>query len=164
MQPSIIEPWRAWSFSFNRSARAAITFQVILQLKRNDTMKAFMIPTAVVLVMAAAAVQAHAQLKQSTPAEGAVVTEMPAAIDLTFSESARVTAVSIQKDQEPKQKLKAPRGAAAEHISVAVSKLAPGSYTLTWRAVSEDDGHIMSGELHFKVAAMTMRMDKPTKP
>lgn len=127
-------------------------------------MKAFMIPTAVVLVMAAAAVQAHAHLKQSTPAEGAVVTEMPATIELTFSESARVTAVSIQKDQEPKQTLKAPTGTAAEHISVAVPKLVPGSYTLTWRVVSEDDGHIMSGELHFKVAAMNMRMDKPTKP
>jgi methionine-rich copper-binding protein CopC len=127
-------------------------------------MKALTIPTAVMLVMAAAAVQAHAHLKQSTPAEGAVVTEMPAAIELTFSESARVTAVSLQKDQEPKQTLKAPAGAAAEHISVAVPKLVPGSYTLTWRVVSEDDGHIMSGELHFKVAAMTMRMDKPTKP
>jgi methionine-rich copper-binding protein CopC len=127
-------------------------------------MKAFMIPTALVLVMAAAAVQAHAHLKQSTPAEGAVVTEMPAAIELTFSESARVTAVFLQKDQEPKQTLKAPTGAAAEHISVAVPKLVAGSYTLTWRVVSEDDGHIMSGELHFKVAAMNMRMDKPTKP
>jgi methionine-rich copper-binding protein CopC len=127
-------------------------------------MKAFMIPTAVVLVMAAAVVQAHAHLKQSTPAEGAIVSEMPAAIEMTFSESARVTAVSIQKDQEPKQTLKAPTGAAAEHISVAVPKLAPGSYTLTWRVVSDDDGHIMSGALHFKVAAMNVRMDKPTKP
>ena len=127
-------------------------------------MRAFVIPTTVVWLMAAAAAQAHAHLQQSTPAEGAVVAEMPAAIDLTFSESARVTAVSIQKDQEPKQTLKAPMGAAAQHISVAVPKLAPGNYTLTWRVVSEDDGHMMSGELHFKVAAMTMRMDKPMKP
>jgi len=86
-------------------------------------MKAFIIPTAVMLAMAAAAAQAHVHLKQSTPAEGAVVTEMPAAIELTFSESARVTAVSLRKDQEPKQTLKEPAGAAAEHISVAVPQL-----------------------------------------
>jgi methionine-rich copper-binding protein CopC len=127
-------------------------------------MKVCLIPTAMVLLMAAAAAQAHAHLKQSTPAEGAVVTEMPAAIELTFSESARVTALSLQKDQEPKQTLKAPTGSAAEHITIAVPKLVPGNYTLTWRVVSEDDGHIMSGALHFKVAAMTMRMDKPAKP
>jgi methionine-rich copper-binding protein CopC len=127
-------------------------------------MKSFMPPTTVALLLAAGSVQAHAHLKQSTPAEGAVVTEAPAAIELTFSESARVTLVSIQKGQEPKQTLIAPTGAAAEHISVSVPKLVPESYTLSWRVVSEDDGHIMSGELHFKVAAMTMRMDKPTKP
>ncbi|GAC1507359.1 MAG: hypothetical protein NVS1B6_15030 [Steroidobacteraceae bacterium] len=127
-------------------------------------MKARMIPTSIVLLMAAAAVQAHARLKLSAPAEGAVVTEMPAAIELTFSESARVTAVFLQRDQEPKQTLHAPTGAATEHISVAVPRLVPGRYTLTWRVVSESDGHIMPGTLHFRVAAMTMRMDKPTKP
>ena len=128
-------------------------------------MKKLFIPLGFVLALAAANAHAHAHLKMSTPAEGAVVTEMPTAVVLTFSEAARITAVSLQKDQEPKQTLKAPTGPAAEQISVAVPKLAPGSYTLSWRVVSADDNHIMSGELHFKVAAAkTMPTDMPMKP
>ena len=76
------------------------------------------------------------------------------AVGLTFSEAARITAVSAKKYQEPKQTLTPPSGAPAEHISVAVPKLAPGSYTLSWRVMS-DDNHSMSGELHFNVSALT---------
>ena len=114
-----------------------------------------------ILTLAAFGANAHAHLKASTPKEGATVTKMPASISLTFSESARITAVSIQKDQEPKQKLTAPTST-GEQISIEVPKLAAGNYTLTWRVASTDDNHIMSGELHFKVAPMAM--DMPMKP
>lgn len=114
-----------------------------------------------ILTLAAISAQAHAHLKASTPKEGETVTMMPASISLTFSESARITAVSIQKDQEPKLKLTAPTST-GEQLSVAVPKLTAGSYTLTWRVASTDDNHIMSGELHFKVAPMAM--DMPMKP
>lgn len=106
-----------------------------------------------ILTLAAFGAQAHAHLKTSNPKEGAVVTEMPASISLTFSESARITSVSIQKDREPKQKLSAPTSS-GEKISVEVPKLAAGSYTLSWRVASKADNHIMSGELHFNVAPM----------
>ena len=105
-----------------------------------------------IFTLAAFGAQAHARLKASNPKEGAVVTEMPASISLTFSESARITAVSIQKDQEPKRKLTAP-SATGEQIDVPVPTLSPGAYTLSWRVASTDDNHIMSGELHFKVTA-----------
>jgi methionine-rich copper-binding protein CopC len=111
------------------------------------------------LTLAALGAQAHAHLKASNPKEGAVVTEMPASISLTFSESARITALWIQKDQEPKQKLTAPT-TAGEQIDVTVPTLSPGAYTLSWRVVSTDDNHIMSAELHFKVASKT---DMPMK-
>ena len=124
-------------------------------------MKSVTLVAGAILSMAAFGAQAHAQLKASSPKEGETVTMMPASISLTFSESARITAVSIQKDQEPKQKLTAPT-TAGEQLSVELPKLAAGSYTLTWRVASTDDNHIMSGELHFKVAAM--KMDMPMKP
>jgi methionine-rich copper-binding protein CopC len=113
-----------------------------------------------ILTFTALSVQAHAHLKSSTPKEGETVKMMPASISLTFSESARITAVSIQKDQEPKQKLTAPTST-GEQISVEVPKLTAGTYTLTWRVASTDDNHIMAGELHFKVAPMKMDMPKP---
>jgi methionine-rich copper-binding protein CopC len=105
------------------------------------------------LTLAAASAEAHAHLKSSDPKEGAEVTQMPAAISLTFSESARITAVAIRRNQEPKQALPAP-ATVGETISVAVPTLAPGAYTLSWRVLSTDDNHIMSGELHFKVVPM----------
>jgi copper resistance protein C len=123
-------------------------------------MKKLSLVSSTLLTLVAIAAQAHAHLKASNPKEGETVMEVPTSISLTFSESARVTAVSIQKDQEAKQTLTAPT-TAGEQISIAVPKLSAGSYTLTWRVASTDDNHIMSGELHFKV--MPMKMDKPTK-
>src|SRR3977135_59188 len=117
------------------------------------SMKKLNLAAGALLTLAAFGAQAHAHLKASNPKEGAVVTEMPTAISLTFSESARITAVSIQKDQETKQKLTAPT-TTGEQISIEVPTLAPGAYTLSWRVASTDDNHIMSGELHFKVAPM----------
>jgi methionine-rich copper-binding protein CopC len=103
------------------------------------------------LVLVSVGAHAHAHLKASTPAEGAVVAQSPSSISLTFSESARITALSIQKDQEPKQKLTPPSTTGAD-IAVGIPKLAAGAYTLSWRVMSTDDNHIMSGELHFKVS------------
>jgi copper resistance protein C len=114
-------------------------------------MKKLTLVAGAILTLAAIGAQAHAHLKASNPQEGAVVTKMPASISLTFSESARITALWIQKDQEPNQKLAAPTST-GEQINVTVPTLLPGSYTLRWRVASTEDNHIMSGELHFKVA------------
>ena len=124
-------------------------------------MKTLNLVAGAILTLVAFGAQAHAHLKASNPQEGAVLTETPASISLTFSESARITSVSIQKNQEPKQKLVAPTSTGEQH-SVEVPKLAAGSYTLSWRVASTDDNHIMPGELHFKVAPM--KMDMKSKP
>ncbi len=118
-------------------------------------MKKLTLAAGAFLTLAALGAQAHAHLTASDPKEGTVITEIPAAISLTFSESARITAVSIQKDQEPKQKLTAPT-TSGKQIDVPVPPtLSPGAYTLSWRVLSTDDNHIMSGELHFNVASKT---------
>ena len=124
-------------------------------------MKKLTLVAGAILTFAAFGAHAHAYLKASTPKEGETVTLMPTAISLTFSEAARITAVTIQKDQGPKQKLSAP-SSTGEQISVEVPKLDAGSYTLSWRVASTDDNHIMSGALHFKVAPT--KMDMPMKP
>jgi methionine-rich copper-binding protein CopC len=109
---------------------------------------------AVCLVLVSLGAHAHAHLKASTPAEGAVLAQAPPSISLVFSESARITALSLQKDQEPKQKL-TPPSTSGSNITVDIPTLAAGSYTLSWRVMSTDDNHIMSGELHFKVGGGT---------
>ena len=124
-------------------------------------MKQLTVAAGAILTLAAFGARAHAHLEGSNPKEGEMVTMMPGSISLSFSESARITAVSIQKDQEPKQKLAAPTST-GEKINVDIPKLVAGSYTLKWRVASTDDNHIMSGVLHFKVAPM--KMDMPMKP
>ena len=105
----------------------------------------------VALVSFAAAASAHAHLKEAVPAEGSTVKASPDHIVLTFSEAAKLTALTIQKDGEPEQKVAALPTTEAAQLSVAAPKLSPGKYVVNWRVVS-DDTHIMSGKLHFTVA------------
>ena len=93
---------------------------------------------------------AHAHLKEAQPAEGSVMKAAPANIVLKFSEAARLTALTVQKEGEAEQKLAPLPSAPAAEVSVPAPKLAPGKYVLNWRVVS-DDNHIMSGKLHFTV-------------
>jgi methionine-rich copper-binding protein CopC len=102
------------------------------------------------LLCLAVVAQAHTHLKSAAPAEGSTV-KAPEQITLTFSEAARVTALSIQKEGEAEQKLAPLPTAAADHVTVAAPKLAPGKYTVNWRVVS-DDSHVMSGKVHFTVS------------
>jgi len=94
---------------------------------------------------------AHAHLLQAMPAEGSVLTHSPASFAFKFNEAATLTALSLQKAGEPEQRLPIPDSKATTQISVAAPMLGPGSYTLTYRVLS-DDHHIVSGHIQFKVS------------
>lgn len=101
-----------------------------------------------VLVTFAVTASAHAHLEKSSPAVGSIVPTSPAQVILDFSEAVRLTALSITKGDEPKQNLKRLPTTVAQQITVALPPLTPGTYALNWRVLS-DDGHVMSGTLHF---------------
>jgi len=103
------------------------------------------------LASLAAVAQAHTHLKDATPAEGSTVKASPESITLTFSEAARLTALTIQKEGGEEQKVAQLPAESAAKITVPAPKLAPGKYIVSWRVVS-GDSHIMSGKLHFTVA------------
>jgi methionine-rich copper-binding protein CopC len=94
---------------------------------------------------------AHAHLQKSSPADNSVITTSPSNLVLNFSEAARLTALSIQKDSEPAQSLKPLPTTAAQQISVPLPQLTSGTYSVSWRVLS-DDGHVMAGALHFTLA------------
>jgi len=100
------------------------------------------------LLLAAATAHAHAHLTSSDPGEGSSG-KSPGQIVLNFSESARLTALSLQLKGAEKRKL-APPATTAARLAIPLSSLAPGSYTLEWRALG-GDGHITSGAVHFTV-------------
>jgi methionine-rich copper-binding protein CopC len=100
------------------------------------------------LVLATTGADAHSHLKGSVPGDGSVVNAAPASIVLKFSEAAKLTALTLQKDGGAEQKLAPLPSAAAAEISVPAPKLEPGKYVVSYRVVS-DDNHIMSGKLEF---------------
>jgi copper transport protein len=104
----------------------------------------------VILGLASFKAQAHAHLLEATPADGGVLTEAPPSFTLLFNEPARLTALSIQKDGEVPQKIGGLAAAASARWVIAAPKLTPGSYTLSYRVVS-DDSHIMSGSIKFRL-------------
>jgi methionine-rich copper-binding protein CopC len=115
-------------------------------------MKILSLLSGLVLVMFGVTANAHAHLQKSSPADNSVITASPSNLVLNFSEAARLTALSIQRDEEPKQNLKPLPTTAAQQISVPLPPLTPGTYSVNWRVVS-DDGHVMAGALHFTLAA-----------
>ena len=98
--------------------------------------------------------QAHAHLEKSTPADGSTLAAAPAAVEMTFSEVARLTSLSIQRDQDPRQVIKELPAVADKTLRIALPTLTPGVYTLAWRVVAAD-GHVSSGAVHFTISAST---------
>ena len=105
------------------------------------------------LVVLAGAAQAHTHLESATPADNAVLASAPSQVTLRFSEPTRLTALTIQKEgeKEPHRLQSLPKEQAKE-LNAPLAPLGAGKYTLNWRAIGADN-HVMSGELHFSVAA-----------
>jgi methionine-rich copper-binding protein CopC len=101
-----------------------------------------------VLLFCAVSAHAHAHLSASIPQDGSTG-KAPEQIVLTFSETTRLTAMSLQREGDASRKLPLPATPAAQ-FTVPLTKLLPGRYTLSWRALS-GDGHVTSGSLHFTV-------------
>jgi methionine-rich copper-binding protein CopC len=101
------------------------------------------------LLLSVVTAHAHAHLTASAPAEGSTGTA-PEHIVLTFSEAARITAMTLQHEGEAPRKLTPLPAEMAARITVPLPRLSPGKYTLSWRVVS-DDGHVVPGTLHFTV-------------
>jgi methionine-rich copper-binding protein CopC len=119
---------------------------------RRLTMKILSLLSGLALVAFGVAANAHAHLQKSSPADNSVITTSPPNLVLNFSEAARLTALSIQKDSEPARNLKPLPTTAAQQISVPLPQLTSGTYSVSWRVVSAD-GHVMAGALHFTLAA-----------
>jgi methionine-rich copper-binding protein CopC len=104
--------------------------------------------TASILCLVAASAHAHAHLTDSDPREGSTI-KAPAQLVLTFSEAARLTAVTLQKEGAEAHKLTPPT-LMAVRLAIPLPALAAGRYTVSWRVVA-NDGHVTSGALHFSV-------------
>ena len=107
---------------------------------------------AAVLALFAGVAQAHTHLEKAMPADNSVLASPPSELMLHFSEVSRLTALSIQKEGDKESPISALPKEPSKEVAVPLSSLAPGKYLVKWRAVGSDK-HVMSGTLHFTVAA-----------
>ena len=99
-------------------------------------MKPLFLLAALAVLSGAPAALAHVHLTASTPADGGVVAGTPAHIVLKFSESARLTALTISKVHGTEAKKLGPLPKQpGEHFEIAAPPLAPGIYTVQYRAL-----------------------------
>ena len=103
------------------------------------------------LCLWAAGALAHTQLSSSSPGHEAVLSTPPEKVSLTFSESVRLTLVSVEA-AGISHRLDVDASSASTNFELSVPQLAPGKYTIRWRALSADT-HVMSGEIVFTVSS-----------
>jgi copper transport protein len=108
-----------------------------------------------IVVVPASPAGAHAILLRTEPSPQTTLSSAPAAVRLDFSEPVEVAFGAVRVfdvdgtavDGGPVRRAQGNR-----QVSVALPRLNDGTYTVTWRAVS-DDGHPVSGGFQFYVGA-----------
>lgn len=105
--------------------------------------------------MLATAASAHALLRQSQPAPGAVLRQAPGAVTLTFTEEPEPALSTIQVvDANGRTVSTAPAQAVPGSplvLRVPLRASGNGVYTVSWRTVSRIDGHVTGGAFAFGV-------------
>jgi methionine-rich copper-binding protein CopC len=115
-------------------------------------MKSYLSVVVVASLAFAGVVHAHAKLEKSLPAANSTMGAAPRSVELEFNQAVQITAVTLQAGDAKPQNIGPLPKTASSKIAVPLPKLAAGSYTIAWRAMSGDN-HVMSGKIQFKVGA-----------
>ncbi|MGE7435865.1 copper resistance CopC/CopD family protein [Kitasatospora sp. NPDC001175] len=126
-------------------------------LKRLGALVAALGAALVLLLGTAGPAAAHAALVSTDPAQNSVVPQAPTAVTLTFSEGVSLSADSVRVLSPTGQQVDAgnPSHLDGKNDTARVSLnsgLANGTYTVAWRAVSEDS-HPVGGAFTFSIGA-----------
>jgi len=84
------------------------------------------------------------------PANGAMTHGSPERFSVTFPHAMILKTVTLTAEGQAPVVVTAPAAPAAGTVSVALPRLAPGTYTAAW-AAEGPDGHKMSGSVSFMV-------------
>ena len=107
------------------------------------------------LMAAGSPAGAHALLRDSDPAAGASLDQAPRRVVLSFTERPEAGLSSIQvldtSGRRVEQGQSAPVQDEPLELAVGLGDLADGTYTVSWRIVSRDDGHVTAGSFAFGV-------------
>jgi copper transport protein len=106
-------------------------------------------------VVAGTTASAHGLLESSDPADGATLDAAPRQVLLSFTErpEPRLSSVRVL-DTAGNQVNSGPAGPVpgqARQLSAPLGEVPDGTYTVSWRIVSKDDGHVTAGTFAFGV-------------
>jgi copper transport protein len=105
---------------------------------------------------------AHAQVERTTPSDGEAVQRAPDEVTVSFNETVSPPVGAVRVYDAAGRRVDrgdSGRGATPSQIRASLNpNLAPGTYVVTWRAVS-DDGHPVKGAFVFEVGADAARVD-----
>jgi copper transport protein len=98
---------------------------------------------------------AHAALRSSDPADGAILRTAPSQVALTFTEppDPSLTVLHVLDSLGERVEAGPPQAVPGDRFAIRtpLGSLAKGVYTVTWRTVSETDGHVTAGGFSFGV-------------
>ncbi|HKJ73565.1 MAG TPA: copper resistance CopC family protein [Alphaproteobacteria bacterium] len=112
--------------------------------------KQTLLPLALTGLLISGPALAHAKLEHTSPAKDSTVMA-PKTLGMTFGDP--VTLTSLKLSHDGKTVPLDVKAKTATSFSVPVPMLAPGLYSVRWSAVSEEDGHAMTGAFAFRVKA-----------
>jgi methionine-rich copper-binding protein CopC len=115
-------------------------------------MKKLVISMAVAVAAVPFVAAAHTVATHTSPANGSVLTVAPTEFQITLSEAARLTKLTLQKAGDAKARDLGPLPKDAQQfVTVPAPRLSAGGYILRYRTVSGDN-HIMPGVIKFTIA------------
>lgn len=107
------------------------------------------------LLASAPAAAAHAALRSSDPADGALLQVAPSAVTLAFTEppDPKLTVIHVLDASRKQMETGRPEPVSGRRSEIQqdLGALTDGVYTVTWRTVSETDGHVTAGGFSFGV-------------
>lgn len=96
--------------------------------------------------------QKRTMIKISSPEDGEMLTGPPDAFTVTFVHPMTLTAVAIVDAKgQPTPVTAKPANTDESSATVALPRLSPGTYTLTWTGVGSGSGRTMTGSIGFMV-------------
>ena len=115
---------------------------------------AAVVAVSAVLLMSSAAV-AHALIRSSDPADGALLQQAPGRVLITFTEEPDPSLSVIHVLDQSGRAVEAGKAERVPgrplELTVPLKQLPNGVYTVSWRVVSRVDGHVTAGAFSFGV-------------
>ncbi|MBO9441817.1 copper resistance protein CopC [Phaeobacter italicus] len=94
---------------------------------------------------------AHSPLRTTTPADGAVLAEVPQVLELQFGKDIRLTRItSTHVGAHSKQLDLSAEAGFVRSYALPFEGMGAGDYVIEWRGLG-DDGHPQSGSFAFRV-------------